>query len=101
MVVAWRICHLVKHGRKVPELPADVYFSDHECKALVAYHTKKPRPPAKAPTLGEAIRMVAKIGGFLGRKGDGDPGTEVMWRGLQALDLITETWCICHMASGP
>jgi hypothetical protein len=101
MVVAWRICHLVKLGREVPELPADVYFSEHEWKALVAYHTKKPRPPAQPPTLGQAMRMVAKIGGFLGRKGDGDPGTEVMWRGLQALDLITETWCICQMTSGP
>jgi hypothetical protein len=101
MVVAWRICHLVKLGREVPQLPADVYFSEYECKALVAYHTKKPLPPAEPPTLGKAIRMVAKIGGFLGRKGDGDPGTEVMWRGLQALDLITETWRICQMPSGP
>lgn len=101
MVVAWRICHLVKLGREVPHLPATVYFEEAECKALVAYHTKKPRPPATPPTLGQALRMVAKIGGFLGRKGDGDPGTEVMWRGLQALDLITETWCICQMTSGP
>jgi hypothetical protein len=101
MVVAWRICHLVKLGREVPELPADVYFCEYEWKALVAYHTRKPQPPAKPPTLGKAIRMVAQIGGFLGRKGDGDPGTEVMWRGLQALDLITDTWRICQMPSGP
>ena len=36
--------------------------------------------------------MVARIGGFLGRKGDGEPGTEVLWRGLQALERITEFW---------
>lgn len=99
MVVAWRICYLVKLGREVPEAPCTVYFSDDEWKALLAYATKDPLPPAQPPTLRELIRRVAKLGGFMGRKRDGDPGTEVMWRGLQALDLITETWRV--MSSGP
>jgi hypothetical protein len=92
MVVAWRICHLVKLGREVPHLPATVYFEEAEWKALVAYHTKKPLPPSQPPTLGKTIHMVAQLGGFRGRKSDGDPGAEVMWRGLQHLDDITETW---------
>jgi Domain of unknown function (DUF4338)/Transposase Tn5 dimerisation domain/Transposase DNA-binding len=94
MVVAWRICHLVKLGREVPHVDASVYFEEAEWKALLAYTTKNPTPPAQSPTLGEAIRLVAKLGGFRGRKSDGDPGTEVMWRGLQRLDDITETWRI-------
>jgi hypothetical protein len=92
MVVAWRICHLVKLGRGVPHLPATVYFEEAEWKALCAYSTKKPLPPPQPPTLGKAIHMVAQLGGFRGRKSDGDPGAEVMWRGLQHLDDITETW---------
>ncbi len=99
MVVAWRIYHLAKLGREVPELPCDVYFEEAEWKALVAYHTKNPVPPEQPPSLREAIRMVAKIGGFLGRKSDGEPGTQTLWRGLQHLDLMTEVWCV--MASGP
>lgn len=99
MVVAWRIYHMVKLGREVPELPCDVYFEEAEWKALVAYSTKNPVPPEQAPSLREAIRMVAKIGGFLGRKGDGEPGTETLWRGLQHLDLMTDVWRV--MASGP
>lgn len=99
MVVAWRICHMVKLGREVPELPCDVYFEEAEWKALVAYSTKNPVPPEQAPSLREAIRMVAKIGGFLGRKSDGEPGTETLWRGLQHLDLMTDVWRV--MASGP
>ncbi len=99
MVVAWRIYHMVKLGREVPELPCDVYFDEAEWKALVAYSTKNPVPPEQAPSLREAIRMVAKIGGFLGRKGDGEPGTETLWRGLQHLDLMTDVWRV--MASGP
>jgi hypothetical protein len=99
MVVAWRICYLVKLGREVPEAPCTVYFSDSEWKALCAYRNKNPIAPDEPPTLREAQRMVAKLGGFLGRKSDGEPGTEVMWRGLQALDLITETWLV--MTGGP
>ena len=30
--------------------------------------------------------MTAKLGGFLGRKGDGEPGTTTIWRGLVRLD---------------
>jgi Domain of unknown function (DUF4338)/Transposase Tn5 dimerisation domain/Transposase DNA-binding len=99
MVVAWRIYHMTKLGREVPELPCDVYFEEAEWKALVAYSTKNPVPPEQPPSLREAIRMVAKIGGFLARKSDGEPGTQTLWRGLQHLDLMTEVWRV--MASGP
>lgn len=36
--------------------------------------------------------MVAMLGGFLGRKGDGNPGTQIIWRGIQRLDDITTMW---------
>ena len=51
-----------------------------------------------AMTLGEAMRMVAKLGGFLGRKSDGEPGTETLWRGLLCLDGMTMGW---RWARGP
>ncbi len=38
------------------------------------------------------LRMVAELGGFLGRKGDGEPGAQTLWRGLQRLDDITLAW---------
>lgn len=42
------------------------------------------RPPPKKPTaMREVVRMLAQLGGFLARKGDGEPGseTETLWRG--------------------
>ncbi len=42
--------------------------------------------PDKPPTLQEAVRLLAKLGGFLGRKHDGEPGVKVLWRGLQKLN---------------
>ncbi len=54
--------------------------------------------PEEPPTLREAIRRVATLGGFLGRKCDGDPGTQVLWIGLQRLDDITAMWRAMHDA---
>jgi len=95
MVVAWRIVHLTKLGREVPEVPCTVFFEEAQWKALVAFVTEDRRPPPKPPTLREATRMMAMgLGGFLGRKSDGEPGTETIWRGLQRLDDITRMWVV-------
>jgi hypothetical protein len=69
-----------------------VYFEEAEWKALATFVTKKAIVDNKPPTLREAIRMVAILGGFLGRKSDGVPGTQTLWLGLQRLNDITEMW---------
>ena len=45
-------------------------------------------------TLHEAVLMVAKIGGFLGRKHDGYPGVKVIWRGMCKLESAIEMYRI-------
>ncbi len=92
LVVAWRIHHLTKLGRETPDVPCSIYFEEAEWKALTTFITKQPIPADKPPTLREAIRMVAALGGFLARKGDGEPGTQTIWLGLQRLDDLTEMW---------
>jgi hypothetical protein len=92
LVVAWRIYHLSKLGREVPQAPCTVYFQESEWKALMVFTTKNPVVPAEPPTLREALRRVAALGGFLGRKGDGEPGTQTLWLGLQRLDDIVAMW---------
>ena len=42
--------------------------------------------PEKPPSLREMVRRVAALGGFLGRKGDGEPGTQTLWLGLERMD---------------
>lgn len=88
MVVAWRILHLAKLGREHPDVPCTVYFAEHEWKALVIFINRDARLPESPPTLRAAMRMVASLGGFLGRKGDGEPGAQTLWLGLQRLDDI-------------
>jgi hypothetical protein len=101
MVVAWRIVHLTKLGRDTPDVPCTVYFEEAEWKALTAYVTRNPVSPEHPPTLHEATCMVATLGGFLGRKGDGEPGAESLWIGLQHLDDITEMWKIMTAKNVP
>ena len=87
-VVAWRVFFLTMQGREAPKMPCDAILSKDEWKALCAFTVKKP-PPKKPPSLKEAVFMIAKLGGFLGRKNDGNPGATTVWRGLQRLEDIT------------
>jgi Domain of unknown function (DUF4338)/Transposase Tn5 dimerisation domain/Transposase DNA-binding len=92
LVVAWRIYHLCKLGRDDPQAPCTVYFEAAEWKALTVFMTKKTAAPNQVPTLRDMIHRVATLGGFLGRKGDGEPGTQTLWLGLQRLDDIVAMW---------
>jgi hypothetical protein len=37
---------------------------------------------------------VSTLGGFLGRRADGEPRTKTLWLGLQHLDVMTAMWKI-------
>jgi hypothetical protein len=99
LVVAWRIYHLAKLGREVPEAPCTVYFEEDQWKALMVFTSRNRVAPAKPPSLREAIRRVASLGGFLARKGDGEPGTQTLWLGLQRLDDIAAMWQVMSDAT--
>lgn len=92
LVVAWRIMYLSRLGRETPNIPCSVYFEEAQWQALMIYTDRTPTPPAEPPTLREAMRRVAALGGFLGRKSDGEPGTKSLWLGLQRLDDLTEMY---------
>jgi len=81
LMVSWRIAVLMRFGRTCPELPADLFFHEDEWHAAYLLHKKK--PPADLPTLNQVLRLVAMLGGFLARKGDGEPGVKTIWLGLQ------------------
>jgi hypothetical protein len=94
MVVAWRVYHLTKLGRETPDVPCTVFFEDAEWKALLTFVKEQPVVDGTPPSLRDAMRMVASLGGFLGRKSDGEPGTKSLWLGLQRLDDMTAAWKI-------
>lgn len=56
-----------------------MFFDPDEIQA--AYLLNKKRPPT-ASTLNDVIRLIARAGGFLARKVDGEPGAKTIWQGL-------------------
>jgi hypothetical protein len=90
LVVAWRIEHIKKLARETPQAPCSVAFEEHEWQALLAYKRPDQPLPSTPPCVREITRLTAELGGFLGRKGDGEPGSTTLWRGLQRLhDIAT------------
>ena len=107
MVVAWRIYYLTMLGRETPDASCTVFFKEVEWKALYCLVNRNPIAPQKPPTIGWAVKMVAKMGGHMGRKSDGFPGTQTTWRGLVKLYGASEMYAILTeqsyhpMYSGP
>ena len=95
-IVAWRLLWLTYEARFQPNMPCDTVLETEEWQSLCATINQNPIPPKKPPSLREAVRMIAILGGFLGRKGDGEPGVKTIWRGLQRLHDITATWKLLH-----
>jgi hypothetical protein len=89
MVVAWRVAYLMRKGRTCPELDAALFFDPDEIRG--ARLLAKLKMPTTPPTLNEVLRLIAQIGGFLGRKADGEPGVKTIWKGLDQVHASAET----------
>ena len=75
-------------GRSCPDLDAHPFFDPDEIRA--AHLLTKTRMPVQ-PKLNEVLRLVARLGGFLAREGDGEPGAETIWKGLSKVHIAAET----------
>ncbi|MFO1432671.1 MAG: IS4 family transposase [Candidatus Competibacteraceae bacterium] len=91
-VVAWRVLGLTFQSRDTPEMRCEAFLDRDDWQALACYRNHSLTPPQQPPTLKQAARWIAQLGGFLGRKGDGDPGVTVMWHGLQRLYDLVAIW---------
>jgi hypothetical protein len=95
-VIAWRLYWLTHINRHVPEASCEVVLVQHEWHALYATIHRTTQLPPQPPTVGQVVRWIAQLGGFLARKGDGHPGITAIWRGWQRLHDISATWLIFH-----
>lgn len=84
MIISWRLHSITMLARRMPERPCTDAFSDREWAILWRMRTKT-QPPEIPPSLKEATHMLAGLGGFLGRKGDGEPGVKTIWQGYDKL----------------
>jgi hypothetical protein len=84
-IIGVRLMHVAYLARAQPDLPATEVFSAVEIQVLHLRVTQALPPAAKPLTLREVVRMLGKLGGHLGRTGDGEPGVLVLWRGWTSL----------------
>lgn len=84
--IAVRLLQLRQAARQAPEVPACRIVDPLMVEVLaLRYHVE-----AEAMTAREFWRRVARLGGFQGRRRDGDPGWRTVWRGWRYLSDLTE-----------
>jgi hypothetical protein len=93
-MVAWRLLWLTYEARQHPEQSVAGILETAEWQVLYCRSHQTKEVPQVAPSLGESVLWIAKLGGFLGRKGDGEPGVETLWRGLGKLHEMAATWTL-------
>lgn len=91
-IVAWRLLWLTYEARMNPDAPCDTVLETHEWQALYCTIHQSSTHPSQPPSLQQAVWWIAQLGGFLGRKHDGNPGVKTIWRGLRRLHDIAATW---------
>jgi len=84
-IIGVRLMHVAFLARAQPDLPAIEVFSAVEIQVLHLRVTKALPPVEQSLTLREIVRMLGKLGGHLGRKGDEEPGVLILWRGWMRL----------------
>src|SRR6218665_975199 len=80
---------LMRLGRQLPELPADLLFDADEWHG--AYILNRKKPPKEVPALNTVVRLVAQLGGFLGRKHDGELGAKTLCLGLREITIFVQS----------
>lgn len=87
-VVAWKLHWMTQISRESPAESCMPAFSRQEWKTIYRSTHPDRALPKEAPTLHEVLRWMAQMGGFLARKGDGEPGIVTVWRGWKNLTAI-------------
>lgn len=82
-ILSWRIFWMTMINRVCPEGPPALALTTIEIQTLEQLVKDPARPSRK--TLSYYLTKIARLGGYLARKGDPPPGNMVMWRGLTRL----------------
>lgn len=83
-VIAWGMLALRDAARRPDPPPASEHLSEVQLTLLGDMCPQLP----PAPNAYQALRALASVGGFIGRKSDGEPGWRTLWRGWEELLLV-------------
>jgi hypothetical protein len=92
--VAARIERLKSLSRASPDELASVDLADIEIRALILLKREEKKRneniPESTPTIAQAVRWIADLGGYSGNKSSGPPGSVVIARGLERLTTAVQ-----------
>jgi hypothetical protein len=90
LIVAWRTLFVCRLSRSCPEISCEAVFEPAEWKSVwkVVHRTALPRVP---PPLGQMVRWVAQLGGYVNRTRS-EPGPQTIWLGLQRMHDFALCW---------
>ena len=91
-IVAWRLLWLTYEARSHPEESIEGILPGHYWQALYCHIHQTTVLPNEPPSLADCVRWIARLGGFLGRKSDGEPGVKTLWLGLQRVHDMASIW---------
>ena len=96
LIVAWRTLYVCRLGRGCPDISCQAVFDPAEWKSVwkVIHRTAPPKAP---PSLGEMVRLVAQLGGYVNRKRNDPPGPQTIWIGMQRM----HDFALCWQLFGP
>jgi hypothetical protein len=98
--IAMRVERLKHLARSQPDLPASTELSDIEIEALRAAKTRiKKRTETisdEMPTIAQAVRWIADLGGYTGKSSGGPPGSITIARGLELLHVWADALDYAH-----
>lgn len=91
-VVAWRVEQIKIAARVDGDASCEDYFEASEWKPTFMVVKKTRIVPETPPTMAEFMLILAKLGGYLDKKGQGPPGSKTIWRGLRRLESYREAY---------
>ena len=91
LIVAWRTLYVCRLGRACPAISGEALFEPAEGKSVYRV-VRNEAPPRRPPPLGELVRMLAQLGGYVGGPRRGPPGPQTVWQGLQRMHDFALCW---------
>jgi len=95
-IVAWQMLCLRDAARRPEPVRANQVLTPLQMTVLCGL-----RPRLKTDCLAsEALRAIAVMGGFMGRKGDGNPGWRTLWAGFEKLLMAERGFLVAQTKFG-
>lgn len=91
-IVACRLLWASYQARATPDASCEGILTSEEWQTLYCIVHKTTALPNAPPTMREAVRGIAQLGGFLARRSDGEPGVKCLWRGWRRLQDMLQVW---------